>query len=96
MRPLKLISHEPTVQSQPPVCEKTNRRRKRRIKGAGKVAQMRTHARASAHSPGSPDSNNALCQVSLSTVCQNITFTLCHGNKHFLLPALHSLCDETI
>lgn len=88
MRPLKLISHEPPVQSPPPVCEKTNRWRKQRIKGAGKLAQTQTHAHASAHSQGGPDSNNALCQVSLCSVCQNITFTLRHGNKHFLLPVL--------
>lgn len=72
----------------PPVCEKTNRRRKRHIKGAGKVAWTRTHARVSAHSGGGPDSNNALCQVSLGSVCQNITFTLRHGNEHFLHPVL--------
>lgn len=59
MRPLKLISHEPPVQSQPPVCEKTNRRRKQRIKGAGKLTRTWTNARASAYSQCGPDSNNA-------------------------------------
>lgn len=85
LRPQKLISHEPPVQSQPPVCEKTNRQRKRRIKEAGKLTQTWTHAHASAHLQGGPDGNKAPRQVSLSSVCQSITFTPCHGNNCFSL-----------
>lgn len=92
IRPLNPFSHKPLVQ----IVHRSARSHidggSDTLRGTGKTSAD-THARLHIHGSG-PDSEGAPCQVSLGSVCQDITFTPRHSNKHFLLPALAAWRDN--